>query len=147
MKLDLWRPFLDLERDWESAFRVPRLITEREHFFFRPTTDVDRSDGELIISTELPGIDPEKDIEIVFDDDYLTIKGEKSEEKEISEDERYMRERRFGKFLRRIPVPEGVSADKITADYAKGVLTVKVTLPEETVPSEPQKIPVGSKTS
>jgi HSP20 family protein len=109
--------------------------------------DVDRNDGELIVSTELPGMDPEKDIEIVLDDDYLTIKGEKSEEKEVSEDERYMRERRFGKFLRRIPVPEGVSADKITADYAKGVLTVKVTLPEETVPSEPRKIPVGSKKS
>ncbi len=145
MRLELWKPLLDFEREWDSVFRVPRLITEREHFPFRPFMDVERNDGELIVSTELPGIDAEKDIEIFLDDDYLTIKGEKTEEKETSEDERYMRERHYGRFLRRIPVPEGVSADKITADYAQGVLTVRVTLPEETEPAEPRKIPVSAK--
>jgi HSP20 family protein len=78
----------------------------------------------------------------VVGEDYLTIKGEKSEEKEISEEDRYMHERKYGKFVRRVPVPEGVSADKTTANYAKGILTVKVTLPEETKPAEPEKIKV-----
>lgn len=145
MKLELWRPLIDIEKELDSLFRVPRSLGERVEFPFRPSIDVDRENGELIVSAELPGIDPDKDIEITLDDDYLTIKGEKSEDKEISEDDRYLHERSYGKFVRRIPVPEGVSPDDIAADYAKGVLTVKVTLPEETKPAEPQKIPVGVK--
>jgi HSP20 family protein len=104
--------------------------------------DVTRTDGELIVTAELPGIDPYKDVEITVDEDYLTVKGEKSQEKEVSEEDRYMHERKYGKFVRRVPVPEGVSADKIAANYAKGILTVKVTLPEETKPAEPEKIKV-----
>lgn len=145
MKLELWRPLIDIEKELDSLFRLPRSLSERVEFPFRPSIDVDRENGELIVSAELPGIDPDKDIEITLDDDYLTIKGEKSEDKEISEDDRYLHERSYGKFVRRIPVPEGVSPDHIAADYAKGVLTVKVTLPEETKPAEPQKIPVGAK--
>lgn len=144
MKLELWRPLADIEKEFDSLIRFPRFLSERAEFPFNPSIDVERENGEFIVSVELPGIDPEKDVEVTLDEDYLTIKGEKSEEKEISEDDRYLHERRFGKFVRRIPVPEGVTADKIAADYAKGVLTVKVTLPEETEPAEPQKITVGS---
>lgn len=146
MKLDLWRPILDIEKEWESLFRTPRLLSEGFDFPFRPSMDVTRTNGELIVTAELPGIDPEKDVEITVDEDYLTIKGEKSEETEVSEEDRYMHERRYGKFVRRVPVPEGVGADKITADYTKGVLTVKVTLPEEIKPAEPEKIRVRVET-
>jgi HSP20 family protein len=142
VKLELWRPLFDLEKEWESVFRFPRFVTEGFEFPFRPSVDVTRTDGELIVTAELPGIDPDKDVEITVSEDFLTIKGEKSEEKEVSEDDRYVHERRYGKFVRRVPVPEGVSADKISADYTKGILTVKVTLPEEIKPPEPEKIPV-----
>ncbi len=144
MKLELWRPLLDIEKEFDSLVHFPRFLSERGAFPFNPSIDIERENGEYIVSAELPGIDPEKDVEVTLDEGYLTIKGEKSEEKEISEDDRYLHERRFGKFVRRIPVPEGVTADKIAADYSKGVLTVKVTLPEETEPAEPQKITVGS---
>jgi HSP20 family molecular chaperone IbpA len=147
MKLELWRPLLDLEKEWDSLFRLRRSLSEREEFSFSPSMDVTRKDGELIVSAELPGIDPERDIEITLDDDYLTVSGEKTEEREVSEDDRCVRERSYGKFVRRVPVPEGVSADEIAADYDKGILTVKVTLPEETEPAEPRKIPVGAKKS
>lgn len=142
MKLELWRPFFELDKEWESLFRFPRLITEGREFDFRPSLDATRTDGELIVTAELPGIDPVKDVEITVDDDFLTIKGEKTEEKEVKEEDRYVHERRYGKFMRRIPVPEGVSADKISANYDHGVLTVKVTLPEEKTLGEPHKIPV-----
>jgi HSP20 family molecular chaperone IbpA len=142
VKLELWRPLIDLEKELDSFFRFPRVVSEGLEFRFRPSMDVTRTDGELIITAELPGIDPDKDIEITVDDDYLTIKGEKAEEKEVSEEDRYMHERRYGKFVRRIPVPEGVSSDRITANYTKGILTVKVTLPEETKPAKPEKIKV-----
>jgi HSP20 family protein len=104
-----------------------------------------KKDGELIVTVELPGIDPEN-VEVSLDDDILTIRGEKTEEREISEDDRYLHERSYGKFQRRIPLPDGISADKVSADYDKGVLTVSVTLPEEATP-EPRHIPVEVKAS
>jgi HSP20 family molecular chaperone IbpA len=147
MKLELWRPLIDMEKEWESMFRFPRFVSEGLEMPFRPSMDVTRTDGELIVTAELPGMEPDKDVEITVDEDYLTIKGEKSEETEISEEDRYVHERRYGKFVRRVPVPEGVSADKITADYTNGVLTVRVTLPEETKPAEPEKIKVKIETT
>lgn len=142
MKLELWRPFFELDREWDTLFRLPRFLYEGREFEFHPSIDAVRTDGELKVTAELPGIDPVKDVEITVDEDFLTIKGEKTEEKEIKEEDLYLHERRFGKFMRRIPVPEGVSADKITANYADGVLTVKVTLPEEKTLSEPRSIPI-----
>lgn len=142
MALELWRPLLDLEKDWDALFRLPLGKIERGDY--RPSMDVARTDGELVVSTELPGIDPDEDVEITLEAGHLTIKGDKTEEKEISEDDRYLRERRFGSFMRRIPVPDDVRADMIKADYTDGVLTVRVALPEETATTEPQTIPVSS---
>jgi HSP20 family protein len=142
MKLELWRPLIDLERGWESLLRTPRLAAEEFGFPFRPSMDITHTDGELIVTTELPGIDPAKDVEITVDEDFLTIRGEKSEEKETAEDDRYMRERKYGKFVRRVPVPEGVGAKDVEARYAQGILTVTVTLPEEAKPVEATKVPI-----
>ncbi|MGA7097582.1 MAG: Hsp20/alpha crystallin family protein [Acidimicrobiia bacterium] len=140
VEFKLLTPFFDLEKEWEQRFR--RFPMEGREFGFRPSLDVIEKDGELVVATELPGIDPVKDVEITIEDDVLTIKGEKIDEREVSEDDRYIRERRYGKFIRRIPLPDGVSADKIMAGYDKGVLTVRVALPEEKVAIEPRTIPV-----
>lgn len=142
MKLEMWKPLIDFEKEWEAIVNLPRLGTERFEFPFRPSMDVTRTEDHLIITAELPGIDPEKHVEITVDENYLTLKGEKSEETEVSEDHRFMSERKYGKFIRRIPVPEGVSADNIKASYAKGILTVTVQFPEEVEAAEPERIKV-----
>lgn len=148
MELKLWSPFLDLDKEWRFDF--PRLVDfpllgrELAGFEFRPSIDLVKKEGELMVTAELPGMDP-KDIEVTIEGDYLTIKGEKVSEKEISEEDKYVHERSYGKFMRRIPLPEGTSADKMTAAYDKGVLTVHVTLPEEKE-LEPRHIPIEIKT-
>jgi HSP20 family protein len=144
MELKLWSPFFDLDKEWR-LFDFPRIAREMTGIAFRPSVDLVKKDGELIVTVELPGIDPEN-VEVSLDDDILTIRGEKTEEREISEDDRYLHERSYGKFQRRIPLPDGISADKVSADYDKGVLTVSVTLPEEATP-EPRHIPVEVKAS
>jgi HSP20 family protein len=53
-------------------------------------------------------------------------------------------ERSYGKFVRRVPLPEGVDAEKISAEYSLGILTVTVMMPEEIAPAEPRKIPVSA---
>lgn len=138
MELRTWTPF-DLERDWRF-FDFPRFAREITGLEFRPSIDVVREEGEIVVTAELPGMDVE-DIDVALDGDVLTIRGEKSEEKEISEEDRYVHERTYGSFQRRITLPEGVDPDKMNATYEKGVLVVRVEIPEEKV-DEPLHIPV-----
>jgi HSP20 family protein len=144
MELKVWTPFFDLDKEWR-LFNFPRLIGEHD-FAFRPSIDIAKQEGELVVIVELPGIDPDKDVEISVEDDILFIKGEKTAETEISEDDRYVHERAYGSFQRRIPLPVGVDPDKVTADYDKGVLTVRVSLPEEKA-TEAHHVPIEVKAS
>ncbi len=139
MELKLWAPFVDIDKEWR--FDLPRLMKETSGF--RPSMDVVRTDGHLVVTAELPGISPD-DVDVSLDGDILVIKGEKNEEREVSEDDHYMHERTFGSFQRRITVPDGLSADAIEASYENGILTVEVTLPEEK-PAESKRIPVSTK--
>ena len=68
----------------------------------------------------------EKNIEVKFSDGVLTIKGEKEEVKEEKKKDYYLNERSFGSFQRSFRLPDGVDADKIEANFKKGVLTVTV---------------------
>jgi HSP20 family protein len=138
MDLKIWAPFVDVDKDWR--FEIPRLL--REASGFRPSMDVVKTDGHMVVTAELPGISSD-DVEVSLDGDILTIKGEKHEEKEVSEDDRYVHERSYGSFQRRITVPDGISADAIEASFDNGVLTVEVALPEEK-PAESKRIPVST---
>ncbi|MEF2550109.1 Hsp20/alpha crystallin family protein [Aurantimonas sp. A2-1-M11] len=105
-----------------------------------PAVDVAEKDGEYEITAELPGLD-EKDVEVKLANGMLTIKGEKKEEKEERGKDYYQSERRFGSFMRSFPVPQGVDREKIDANFAKGVLTVR--LPKTTeARAEEKKIDV-----
>ncbi|HJQ94706.1 MAG TPA: Hsp20/alpha crystallin family protein [Acidimicrobiia bacterium] len=134
MELKLWSPFFSLEKDMQSL--MDRFLGEQRSakFDWRPTTDMYRENGTLVIKAELPGLDPAKDIEIAVEDDLLTIRGQKTAEQEVTEKDRFMKERMFGTFERRIPLPDGVRADDIAAAYDKGVLTVKVPVPAKEAP-------------
>jgi HSP20 family protein len=90
-----------------------------------PAMDLVEKDGEYEITAELPGID-EKNVEIKLANQMLTIKGEKEDSKEEKRKDYYLSERRYGSFQRSFQVPEGVDVDKIEANFAKGVLTVKL---------------------
>ena len=71
----------------------------------------------------MPGID-EKDIEVTVADGMLTIKGEKSEEKEEKKKDYHVSERRFGSFRRSFALPKTADIDKVQASMKNGVLSV-----------------------
>lgn len=135
MDLKTWTPFPYLDRDWN--FEVPRLIREAR---FHPSIDVMKTEDRLVITAELPGMAAD-DVDVSLEGNVLTIKGEKAEESEVKEDDRYIHERDFGAFQRRVTVPEGVTADSITASFDNGVLTLEVQIPEDRT-IEPHHIPV-----
>lgn len=97
--------------------------------------DVVESEDEYLVKASLPGIDPD-DLEITFDDNLLTLKGEVKEEQEIEEARYHLRERRYGSFTRSIRMPAGIESDKIVANYDKGVLELHLPKAEEIKPKK-----------
>jgi len=94
---------------------------------FAPSVDVSETDKEIVVSAELPGIEPE-DINITLEHNTLTISGEKRAEKEEKGKRYYRLERSYGSFQRTVPLPEGIDEDKIDAAFKRGVLCI--TLPK-----------------
>ena len=89
-----------------------------------------REDGTLVIHADLPGIDPEKDVELTVSHGMLHIEAERREE-EKAEDKGYVRrELRYGSLSRSLPLPEGVTEADITATYKAGVLEIRVPQPK-----------------
>ena len=140
--MQLWRPFESLRGEvdrlfedfgrgfWPRPFR--HTMFGMEPFWRRemtwatePAVDVVEKDDAYELKADLPGMD-EKDIEVRLSDGYLTITGEKHEEKEEKSKDYFVRERHFGSFERSFALPQGVDAEKIEAGFGKGVLTVKL---------------------
>ena len=88
-----------------------------------PAVDVSENDKAFKITAELPGMS-EKDIDVTVTGDLVVLKGEKRQEHEEKGKNRYLAERSYGSFQRSFYLPEGVARDKITAEFANGVLTV-----------------------
>ena len=91
--------------------------------------------GSYVVRAELPGVDPDKDIELTVEGDYLTIHGERREETH----EKNRSEFRYGSFSRSLRMPAGVEAGAIKATYDDGILEVVVPMAEE---KSPTHIPV-----
>jgi HSP20 family protein len=88
------------------------------------------------VTAELPGM-TEKEIEVAASDNTLALKGEKRVEKEQKDKNYYLSERSYGSFQRSFTLPDGVDRDKISADFAKGVLTI--TMPKTAKAKEAAK--------
>lgn len=113
--------------DFWSRFERPFAGTNSGLTGFGPSTDVTETDAAIEVAIELPGLD-EKDVEVSLSDDVLTIRGEKRHEREHEHKGAYIAERAWGSFYRMVPLPPGVDAEKATATFKRGVLTV--TLPK-----------------
>lgn len=133
-----WEPFSlfdemqqDMARLWNQLMPWPRwLVSEPiramgQLTVWRPTTDVYEQDNQIVVKAELPGVKKE-DINVELDQGSLVIRGERHAEHQERQDRYYQAERSSGSFYRRLPVPEGVSADQIQATYNDGILEVRI---------------------
>jgi len=102
--------------------------------------EVFERDHRLTVRVELPGIKKEE-IGVAFTDGVLTIEGERKFENEEKKNEWYRNERAYGKFVRTVPLPEGVKATDIKATFEGGVLEIAVPLPV-TAAAAPTKVEV-----
>jgi HSP20 family protein len=106
-----------------------------------PTSDIVETDDAFVVTAELPGVSDE-DIEIAVQDGYLTIRGSREREHQVSEERYHRLERSYGDFMRGFRIPEGVNEDEISAGVAYGVL--KITMPKGDVASSARRIPVSA---
>ena len=106
---------------------------------FAPPVDVYEDEHTVTLKVEVPGID-EKDIEVRVENNVLTVHGERKFEKEEKEENFRRVERQYGSFTRTFTLPPTVDAEKVQADYDKGIL--KIALPKK-AEAKPRQIKVN----
>lgn len=142
-------PFGSLDKAFEGVFgRWPTFLPLRwpvasaRHWLseaYMPVNEFYR-DGSLVIRAEIPGIDPEKDVEVTVTDGQLHIKAERHEEEKVEEEHFLRKEIHYGSFERMLPLPEGVTETDVKATYTDGIL--EIVIPK--VKMEPaKKIPIS----
>lgn len=105
-----------------------------------PAVDVFARKGDLVVRAELPGIDPEKDVDISVQEGVLKIRGERRLEERDESGSWFRAETSYGAFERQILLPEGVKPEDIEASYDRGILEVVVPKAGQLAPA--RKIPV-----
>jgi HSP20 family protein len=146
--LTRWEPFREfttlqdrmsrLFRDSFSEGREESLTTST----FAPPVDVYEDDHNVTLKIEVPGID-EKDIDVRIENNVLTVHGERKFEKEEKEENYRRVERQYGSFTRSFTLPNTVDAEKVSANYDKGILKVTLVKKAEAKPKQ-IKVNVGS---
>jgi len=143
MNLVRWNPDRDmghfnssLSSFFDDFFNPLReTAREEEAWNWQPAVDIYENDMAIVVQAELPGVD-KKDISVDLNGDTLTLKGERTSEKEAKEDKYYRKERVYGSFERHFKLPENVNPEKINADFKDGVLKVEIAKPEATKPKQ-----------
>ena len=93
-------------------------------------------DGVFVVRAEMPGVDPDKDIEVTVADGVLTIRGERREEQKEDRRSEFF----YGSFVRSLTLPTGVDDTTVSAEYKDGILEVRVPMPEPK--AAPTQVPI-----
>lgn len=103
-----------------------------------PNMDLSEKPDAFMVKLEVPGIEP-KDIEVLFQNGMLTIRGEKKTEVEEKDSRFYRSERSFGTFVRSVRIPAAVDDKLITATFKNGILVIAL---PKTAEAKAHNIPV-----
>jgi HSP20 family protein len=129
--IEPWRSFRsEMDRLFDrfaNGFGLPSVepFWPQDMALAAPAVDISEDDKAYTVTAELPGIQ-EKDIDVSVSNGVLTLKGEKRQEKEEKDKNHYLSERSYGSFQRSFTLPDNIDQDKISAAFAKGVLTVSL---------------------
>jgi HSP20 family protein len=137
---------------WDPARELASMEIDRLHNMFSnfygeglsrswvPPVDIyETEQHEVVVKAELPDMKRE-DISVTFENNVLTLKGERKMAAEVADDRFQRLERFYGTFSRSFTLPSTVDAGHITAIYKDGVLTVRLPQREE---AKPRQISVG----
>ena len=142
LRTDFWRPVRRQSSPFNALWDdLDRLLPRRRHdgwsgeSAFEPSLDVSEDEQAVRVRAELPGISPEH-IHVEVNEDVLTLRGEKKEEKAEEDKGCRWTERRYGSFSRSIRLPGHVNRGKVQAHYKDGILTIELPKTEEAKPKQ-----------
>lgn len=127
MSLIKWAPFLSEFDDMDKIMESMLPTVRGNQFGFTPAVDMYEDKDNIIVETQLGGINPEK-VDISIENNVLTIKGESEKKSEVEDKNYYRKEIRRGAFYRSIPLPTKVNGEAASAVNEDGVL--KITVPK-----------------
>lgn len=134
--LNTWNAVATLDRMFNDVMGTA-YGTATNNRTFDPAVDVRTSDTEVHLAWDMPGIKQE-DLEVTLTDHVLTVKG--TRRFDSKDNERVMLGRAYGSFTRSYTLPDSLDEQRLTAELADGVLTVRIPrLPE----AQPRKIQIG----
>jgi len=132
----------EMDRLFDEVFRrfdTPAIWSGRGAW---PQLEVRESEREYKVTAELPGLE-EADVEVLFEDGVLTLRGEKRAETE--DRSRAFSERIYGRFERRLSLGD-IDEDRIQASFRNGVLTITAPKSEDSQ-SRTRRIPINAGTT
>ena len=109
---------------------------------FAPPVDVYEDEHHVTLKIEVPGID-EKDMDVRLENRTLTVHGERRFEKEEKEENFRRVERQYGSFTRSFTLPTTVDSESVSANYDKGILSIKLAKKAESKPKQ-IKVNIGT---
>lgn len=127
-----WPDFQELVQRWFEGDVLDKSWLRVEEFV---------DDKTLVVRAEIPGIDPEKDIDIVVQNGELHIRAERQQQSEHKDKESYRSEFQYGSFSRTVTLPPGTTDADISATYKDGVLEIRAPIAPAVEPA-PTKIPI-----
>lgn len=146
---DEWDPFAEMEEiqkqmnrmfsdSFGRGFTSPQFGLFDKSMAYDLQTDVQETKTHYIIKMDIPGMD-KSNINVEVKNNMLLVSGERNEHVEENQGGKmFRRERSYGYFSRTVPLPNDARSDGITAEYANGVLTLKVPRNEgKTATAEP----------
>ncbi|MCA9402266.1 MAG: Hsp20/alpha crystallin family protein [Candidatus Omnitrophica bacterium] len=131
-ELDIFDDLEEFQRELNRLFDINlhRPWKKTNGGSFLPAVDLIDEKEFIRVKAELPGMKKDE-IEISVDNDSLTIKGEKKEEKETKDKEFVRSERYYGAFNRTFSLPSGIDPQKVDAVYKDGILEIKLIKKED----------------
>jgi len=136
MTLTKWNPYGDLVSLHD---RINRLFTEEfkgmspgagDIASWYPAADIYETKDEYVFKLELAGLSRD-DVNVEFNDNVLSVKGEKKEKNEIKKDDYHRVESYSGTFSRSFTLPKDVDSTKINASMKDGILELRIPKTEE----------------
>jgi len=141
MSLIKWTPFFSEFDDMDKAMESMLPARLGNQFGFTPAVDMYEDRDNIIVETQLGGIDPDK-VDISIENNVLSIKGESEKKSEVDDKNYYRKEIRRGSFYRSIPLPTKVDGTKASAVNEDGLLKISIPKAPEI---KPQTIKIQSK--
>lgn len=139
---DLFGELVDMQQEMNRLFDdfFGERRTGMAEGAWMPAVDISEDEQAILVKAELPGLTQE-DIELNLQDNVLTLKGEKKQEKKEDKDNYHQSECCYGSFTRSFTLPANVKQDDIQANFKDGVLQITLPKAEEV---KPKKITVSA---